>query len=183
MNACTKMVSALSEQSDRCHAPYRASHGTTTCVAPFPAGTLAPLGRRPEHKPSLLTFLPPDSNKTPTIVIDREPTSVLVGNCPPTRAGTLVGMSPLLRRTPRKKPTERTVTLIGKPDCHLCEDAEAVVEEVCGELGTPWEKKDITQDEELYRAYWEQIPVVLIDGEQHDFWRVNPQRLRTALGG
>ncbi|CDR07896.1 glutaredoxin family protein [Streptomyces iranensis] len=92
-------------------------------------------------------------------------------------------MSPLLRRAPRKKPTERTVTLIGKPDCHLCEAAEAVVEEVCGELGTPWEKKDITQDEELYRAYWEQIPVVLIDGEQHDFWRVNPQRLRTALGG
>ncbi|GAA1684149.1 glutaredoxin family protein [Streptomyces yatensis] len=93
------------------------------------------------------------------------------------------GMSPLLRRTPRKKPSERTVTLIGKPDCHLCEDAEAVVEEVCGALGTPWEKKDITQDEELYRAYWEQIPVVLIDGEQHDFWRVNPQRLRAALGG
>lgn len=93
------------------------------------------------------------------------------------------GMSPLLRRTPRKNPAERTVTLIGKPDCHLCEDAEAVVKEVCGELGTPWEKKDITQDEELYRAYWEQIPVVLIDGEQHDFWRVNPGRLRTALGG
>ncbi|WFB08083.1 glutaredoxin family protein [Streptomyces sp. LX-29] len=92
-------------------------------------------------------------------------------------------MSPLLRRTDRKKPTERTVTLVGKPGCHLCDDAQAVIEEICGELGASWEKKDITQDEELYRKYWEQIPVILIDGEQHDFWRVNPQRLRKALGG
>ncbi|TDC08614.1 glutaredoxin family protein, partial [Streptomyces sp. 8K308] len=53
---------------------------------------------------------------------------------------------------------------------------------VCGEAGVAWEEKDITQDEELYRLYWEQIPVVLVDGEQHDFWRVNPERLRRALG-
>ncbi|WP_171169872.1 glutaredoxin family protein [Streptomyces sp. I05A-00742] len=86
----------------------------------------------------------------------------------------------LLRR--RKNPSTSTVTLIGKPDCHLCEAAEAVVAEVCGELGTHWEKKDITQDEELYRKYWEQIPVVLVDGAQHDFWRVDPARLRKALG-
>ncbi|WP_344391847.1 glutaredoxin family protein [Streptomyces vastus] len=94
-------------------------------------------------------------------------------------------MSPIFRRTDRrtekKAPRERQVTLIGKPDCHLCEDAEAVVEKVCGELGVPWEKKDITRDEELYRAYWEQIPVVLVDGAQHTFWRVNEERLRRAL--
>ncbi|HEX5568833.1 MAG TPA: glutaredoxin family protein [Streptomyces sp.] len=77
----------------------------------------------------------------------------------------------------------RTVTLIGKPDCHLCDDARAVIVEVCAQLGVRWEEKDITQDEELHRRYWEQIPVVLVDGEQHDFWRVDPQRLRAALGG
>ncbi|MFH8371524.1 glutaredoxin family protein [Streptomyces sp. NPDC018031] len=92
-------------------------------------------------------------------------------------------MSPLLRRTPRKNPAESTVTLIGKPGCHLCDAAQTVIEQVCGELGAAWEKKDITQDEELYRKYWEQIPVVLVDGEQHDFWRVDPRRLRAALGG
>jgi hypothetical protein len=43
------------------------------------------------------------------------------------------------------------------------------------------EERDITQDEELYRKYWEQIPVVLVDGEQHDFWRVDEGRLRKAL--
>lgn len=92
-------------------------------------------------------------------------------------------MSPLLRRTPRKNPADSTVTLVGKPGCHLCDEAQTVIEQVCGELGAAWEKKDITQDEELYRKYWEQIPVILVDGEQHDFWRVDPRRLRAALGG
>ncbi|WP_192583671.1 glutaredoxin family protein [Streptomyces albicerus] len=94
-------------------------------------------------------------------------------------------MSPIFRRTGRrtesKAPRERLVTLIGKPDCHLCEDAQEVVEKVCGDLGVPWEKKDITQDEELHREYWEQIPVVLVDGAQHTFWRVDGERLRRAL--
>ncbi|MFF8445984.1 glutaredoxin family protein [Streptomyces californicus] len=90
-------------------------------------------------------------------------------------------MSPLLRRT-KKKPAERVVTLIGKPGCHLCEDARAVVAAVCEETGAVWTEKDITEDEALYKEYWEQIPVVLVDGEQHTFWRVDPARLRTALG-
>ncbi|WP_241028691.1 glutaredoxin family protein [Streptomyces verrucosisporus] len=77
----------------------------------------------------------------------------------------------------------KTVTLIGKPGCHLCDDARAVVSEVCAQLGAHWEEKDITRDEELYRRYWEQIPVVLVDGAQHDFWRVDPRRLRAALEG
>ncbi|WP_078067798.1 glutaredoxin family protein [Streptomyces jeddahensis] len=94
-------------------------------------------------------------------------------------------MSPIFRRTDRrtekKAPQDRLVTLIGKPGCHLCDDARAVIERVCGELGATWEEKDITQDEELYRKYWEQIPVVLVDGAQHDFWRVAEDRLRRAL--
>ncbi|MFC5721979.1 glutaredoxin family protein [Streptomyces gamaensis] len=91
-------------------------------------------------------------------------------------------MSPLLRRRARKNPADSTVTLIGRPGCHLCDAAEAEIVKVCSELGASWEKKDITQDEELYRLYWEQIPVILVDGAQHDFWRVNPDRLRKALG-
>ena len=50
-----------------------------------------------------------------------------------------------------------------------------------GELGVGFEEKDITQDEELYQRYWEQVPVTLIDGRQHDFWRVDETRLRSAL--
>jgi hypothetical protein len=44
-----------------------------------------------------------------------------------------------------------------------------------------WTEVDITSDDELHRRWWEQIPVTLVDGVQHDFWRVDPNRLRKAL--
>jgi glutaredoxin len=87
----------------------------------------------------------------------------------------------LPRRGPRRAPADRVVTLIGKPGCHLCDEAREVVVAVAAEVGATVEECDITQDEELYKKYWEQIPVVLVDGEQHDFWRVDPARLRAAL--
>jgi glutaredoxin len=73
------------------------------------------------------------------------------------------------------------VTLYGKPGCHLCDDARAIVEQVCGELGVGWTEIDITQDPALFEQYAEQIPVTLVDGRQHDFWRVDPLRLKKAL--
>ncbi len=73
------------------------------------------------------------------------------------------------------------VTLLSKPGCHLCDDARAVIVAVAGELGVAWSEVDITSDEELHSRWWEQIPVTLVDGVQHDFWRVDPNRLRTAL--
>ncbi|MFJ9540664.1 glutaredoxin family protein [Streptomyces sp. NPDC101225] len=90
----------------------------------------------------------------------------------------MADMSPLFRR---KAPQDRVVTLIRKPGCHLCDDAQSVVEKVCGEVGAAWESKDISRDRHLHEQYWEQIPVVLVDGRQHTFWRVDEQRLRKAL--
>jgi glutaredoxin len=78
--------------------------------------------------------------------------------------------------------TER-VMLYGKPGCHLCDDARAVVQAVCAELGVGWTEIDITVDPELFEKYGEQIPVTFVDGRQHDFWRVDPARLRKALAG
>jgi hypothetical protein len=75
------------------------------------------------------------------------------------------------------------VTLIGKPGCHLCDEAREVVAAVTGDLGETWDELDITADPQLHDRYWEQIPVVLVDGEQHTFWRVDPDRLRRALQG
>ena len=80
-------------------------------------------------------------------------------------------------------PAAPRVTLYSKPGCHLCEDARAVIETVCAELGTAFTEIDITADPELFRRYGEQIPVTLVDGRQHDFWRVDPARLRKALSG
>jgi hypothetical protein len=54
---------------------------------------------------------------------------------------------------------------------------------VAAETGAAVEERDITRDQELYDRYWEQIPVVLVDGEQHTFWRVDERRLRAALAG
>lgn len=79
--------------------------------------------------------------------------------------------------------TPPRVRLLGKAGCHLCEDARAVVAQVCAELGVEWEEIDILTDSELHRRWWEQIPVTLVDGKQHDFWRVDPDRLRAALRG
>jgi hypothetical protein len=71
--------------------------------------------------------------------------------------------------------------LLGKPGCHLCDDARQVVSRVADDLGTPWEERSILDDEALLEEYAEQIPVVLIDGRQHTFWRVDEARLRAAL--
>jgi glutaredoxin len=73
------------------------------------------------------------------------------------------------------------VTLLSKPGCHLCEEARVVIEAVTAELGEDFVEVDITTDDELYTRWWEQIPVTLVDGVQHDFWRVDPDRLRAAL--
>ncbi len=73
------------------------------------------------------------------------------------------------------------VTLLSKPGCHLCDEARMVVARVTDELGIAWEEVDVTRDAELHARYRDQIPVVLVDGAQHDFWRVSETRLRTAL--
>ena len=53
---------------------------------------------------------------------------------------------------------------------------------VAADLGVTWEERDITQSPDDLAAYSEQIPVTLIDGVQHDYWRVSEARLRAALG-
>lgn len=73
------------------------------------------------------------------------------------------------------------VTLIGKPGCHLCDEARDVVAAVCAEAGAGWSELSIEDDPVLYDAYWERIPVVLVDGAPHDFWRIDPARLAAAL--
>ncbi len=73
------------------------------------------------------------------------------------------------------------VRLLGKPGCHLCDEARVVVAEVCTAAGVGWTEVDILTDPDLLARYGEYIPVVLIDGEPHDFWRVSAERLRADL--
>jgi len=73
------------------------------------------------------------------------------------------------------------VVLIGKPECHLCADARAIIEKVCNELDVQWVELSILDDPALASKYFELIPVTLVDGKPHDQWRVNEDRLRNAL--
>ncbi len=85
--------------------------------------------------------------------------------------------------SPAGSPRAHEITLLTRPGCHLCDDARAVVARVAADLGVPWHERDITRSESDLRAYGDMIPVTLIDGVQHDFWRVSERRLRAALTG
>ena len=73
------------------------------------------------------------------------------------------------------------VVLIGKPGCHLCDNARLTIARVCDELGVSWSELSILEDPKLADQYFESIPVTLVDGKQHDQFSVDEKRLRTAL--
>lgn len=78
------------------------------------------------------------------------------------------------------------LTLIGKPGCHLCDEARDTIGQVRAELAgrgidTGLEELDILQDPRLARRHSEYIPVVQIDGRRHAVWRVDPERLAAAI--
>ena len=75
------------------------------------------------------------------------------------------------------------VRIYSKPGCHLCDDAREIVAAVCASLGERYDEVDITGSTELMRRFGEEIPVIFVDGRQHDFWRVDADRLRVALVG
>jgi hypothetical protein len=74
------------------------------------------------------------------------------------------------------------LTFIGKPDCHLCEDAHEVVDAVLVDFpDVVVSERSILDEPELFDAYVDEIPVVLIDDRVHTIWKVDAGRLRSAL--
>ncbi len=73
------------------------------------------------------------------------------------------------------------VRLYGRPGCHLCDTAREVVAAVCAELGEEFDEVSVDDDPALRERFGDEVPVTFVDGRQHDFWRVDPQRLRHAL--
>ncbi len=66
---------------------------------------------------------------------------------------------------------EPRITLIGKPGCHLCDDARDALERVRARAAFVLEEVDITTADDLHRRYLERIPVVALDGvELYDFF-------------
>ena len=70
-----------------------------------------------------------------------------------------------------------SLVLYGRPGCHLCDEARAVLERI----GHPFEEVDIEADDELLARYLVRIPVIALDGEElYDFF-VNEADLRVRL--
>ena len=75
----------------------------------------------------------------------------------------------------------KKVTVYSRSGCHLCEVAIDLINSVKFENKFSLEIKLIDNNSELEKEYGEQVPVILIDGKVHDYWRVDPERLRQAL--
>ena len=73
------------------------------------------------------------------------------------------------------------LTLYGRPGCHLCDEARAVVAEVCAERGFELEEVDVSTDPALNAAYGERIPVLAIDGEEAFELHIDAAGLRRRL--
>jgi glutaredoxin len=74
-----------------------------------------------------------------------------------------------------------SVTLYSRSGCHLCELAIEELDKLRAERDFEFEVILIDGDLELEKLYGEQIPVTLINGKAHDFWRVDPERFRAAI--
>jgi hypothetical protein len=75
----------------------------------------------------------------------------------------------------------KVVTLYGKPDCHLCEEAQDVLRRLSSELGFELSEVDITTDEALHRDYFERIPVGALGDEELFEYFVDEGALRQRM--
>ena len=73
------------------------------------------------------------------------------------------------------------MSVVTRRGCHLCEDAESVVDQLSRELGFSWDAVDVDQSSQLQDIYGDRVPVILLDGVEHGYWRVEEDRLRRAL--
>ena len=76
---------------------------------------------------------------------------------------------------------DHQVTLITRAGCHLCEVAEARLAELAAELGFGLQLLDVDADRQRANEYSERVPVILIDGAEHGYWRLEEDRFRRAL--
>lgn len=73
------------------------------------------------------------------------------------------------------------LTLLTRPGCHLCDVAKESMARVAAATGEPWNEVDVTGDPHLEDEYGFRVPVVLLDGKEHGYWRVEEERLLRDL--
>jgi glutaredoxin len=75
------------------------------------------------------------------------------------------------------------MVLVTRVSCHLCEQAQAIVSRVAAELAVAYREVDVDADPAVAAEFGDRVPVVLVDGTEHTYWRVDEDRLRRALAG
>jgi hypothetical protein len=73
------------------------------------------------------------------------------------------------------------ITIYSRRGCHLCEVAESTLTQMKQELDFDIDVVLIDGDQELEKLYGHEVPVIHIDGEHHDFYKVNPERFKSSL--
>ena len=74
-----------------------------------------------------------------------------------------------------------TVTVMSRHNCAACSAAVADVRRICEELGVEWAVEDVDSDPGWRAEYGDRVPVILIDGVEHGYWKVEEDRFRVAL--
>lgn len=79
--------------------------------------------------------------------------------------------------------SEPRLTLVTRAGCHLCEVAREALERVVAVTGDRWSEVDVSTSPEWEREYGDRVPVILLDGREHGYWRVEEDRLLRDLTG
>ncbi len=82
-------------------------------------------------------------------------------------------------RLGRRRPS--SVVLVTRPGCTLCAEAEPVVARAAADAGLPLEVRDVDADPQDLARWSDKVPVVLLDGVEHAYWRIDEKVLRKAL--
>jgi glutaredoxin len=76
---------------------------------------------------------------------------------------------------------EPRLTLLTRDQCHLCDVAKEALARIAAATGESWREVDVDSDPALQEEYWDRVPVILLDGKEHGYWRVEEDRLLRAL--
>ena len=76
---------------------------------------------------------------------------------------------------------EARLQLLTRVGCHLCVPAAETLARIGAEAGLVPEEVDVDTDPELRAEYGDRVPVIMVDGSEHGFWRVEEPRFRAAL--
>ncbi len=81
----------------------------------------------------------------------------------------------------RRRTPPSSIVLVTRSGCTMCAEAEPVVARAAADAGLPLEVRDVDADPDDRARWTDKVPVVLLDGAEHAYWRIDERVLRRAL--